>query len=242
VENVDEEGSSPVTKKQKMTAPKIMETKDVDMPYLSSIQKEQCPRQSEKVGSTEAVPSSHMNGAAMPLTAAPVPAVGSPRSFFGLKSSIPKEPSKLRFSIQPDKDEKEGPTADDARSRASLLNLDELPLSSDFSYEPWVVESYSVAGARAAQDLAVSKLHTYDFSFPSIDSESKATESDSSAGSQSSVGMSAAAPVSGGGFNWAAAGMKAPEVRSKGAWTCSTCLCSNTLGDAEKCSVCDTPR
>ncbi|OBZ74103.1 hypothetical protein A0H81_06017 [Grifola frondosa] len=42
------------------------------------------------------------------------------------------------------------------------------------------------------------------------------------------------------GFNWAAAGMKAPTIAA-GQWKCSTCMCTNPEG-ANKCTVCDTPR
>lgn len=52
--------------------------------------------------------------------------------------------------------------------------------------------------------------------------------------------VEAPAPASGGGFNWAAAGMQAPQVAS-GSWTCSLCACSNA-GSATKCSVCDEKR
>lgn len=52
--------------------------------------------------------------------------------------------------------------------------------------------------------------------------------------------VEAPTPASGGGFDWAAAGMQAPQVAS-GSWTCSLCACSNT-GSAAKCSVCDEKR
>jgi hypothetical protein len=45
-----------------------------------------------------------------------------------------------------------------------------------------------------------------------------------------------------GGFNWAAAGMKAPSESAGSSWTCGTCMLSNPATATDKCSVCDTPR
>ncbi|TFK51718.1 hypothetical protein OE88DRAFT_1807654 [Heliocybe sulcata] len=42
-----------------------------------------------------------------------------------------------------------------------------------------------------------------------------------------------------GGFNWAAAGMKAPERSDN--WLCKVCMCSSP-GNLEKCVVCEEPR
>lgn len=44
------------------------------------------------------------------------------------------------------------------------------------------------------------------------------------------------------GFNWAAAGMKAPAAPAGGSWTCSSCMLTNPASATDKCTVCDAPR
>ncbi|VDB88673.1 unnamed protein product [Peniophora sp. CBMAI 1063] len=51
---------------------------------------------------------------------------------------------------------------------------------------------------------------------------------------------SSTSSTSGGGFNWAAAGMKAP-AKDVGGWTCGVCMVPNKAG-AGKCVACDSDR
>ncbi|KAF8661285.1 hypothetical protein AX16_001384 [Volvariella volvacea WC 439] len=53
---------------------------------------------------------------------------------------------------------------------------------------------------------------------------------------------SSSSSSTGGGFNWLAAGMKAPSAPADGKWTCSTCMLSNPATAKDKCTICDTPR
>lgn len=60
----------------------------------------------------------------------------------------------------------------------------------------------------------------------------------------SSTPSSAISPPSGvssTGFNWAAAGMKAPESSSAGKWTCSVCMIQNDAAK-NKCAACESPK
>jgi hypothetical protein len=44
------------------------------------------------------------------------------------------------------------------------------------------------------------------------------------------------------GFNWTAAGMKAPAAATSGTWSCSTCMLENPDSATDKCTICDAPR
>ncbi|EIW79227.1 hypothetical protein CONPUDRAFT_83503 [Coniophora puteana RWD-64-598 SS2] len=44
------------------------------------------------------------------------------------------------------------------------------------------------------------------------------------------------------GFNWGAAGMKAPSVPTSNTWTCNTCMLQNPDSAKEKCTVCEAAR
>ena len=177
-------------------------------------------------------------------TSSVLPNLGPSRASFGVgKSSAPKAPSKLRYSIQADKDEKmdtdsapapvpaasasvqstrstsEKPS--DPRAFVGAMRSDELPKYSFTlpSSSPGAGPS-TVKAREIAKSAPVSSLPTYDFS--------KAT---------------APAPVSkpSGGFNWAAAGMKPPSKPAGDSWTCSVCMLSNP-SEAMKCTVCEEPR
>ncbi|KAI0653407.1 hypothetical protein C8Q70DRAFT_606904 [Cubamyces menziesii] len=173
------------------------------------------------------------------------PGFGAPRAGFGAaKSSAPKAPSKLRFSIQVEKDEKmevtpepakttfeapkpiQSPPAEqpkDARSIVAAMREEDLP-----KYTFPMPTSSPGAGPstlrarEAAKAAPVSSLPTYDFS--------KAAPTPApSTGSAS------------GGFNWQAAGMKPPPKPAADTWSCSVCMLSNP-GGTDKCTVCDAPR
>ena len=44
-----------------------------------------------------------------------------------------------------------------------------------------------------------------------------------------------------GSFNWTAAGMKAPDPKASGKWSCGTCMIPNDA-TASQCAACETPR
>jgi len=171
------------------------------------------------------------------------------RPLFGGKSSAPKEPSKLRFSYQPDASscsatatatpqsphvtqavqEKGRETVKqvklDPKDAALAMDVDALPKFSFVFRESSNFVGLNDVACKAAKMAPVSSLPTFDFSV-TPKPEVKAPV--------------APAPVA---FNWAAAGMKAPGSTSSGAsWTCSTCMLTNPATATDKCTVCDTPR
>ncbi|KAI8985550.1 hypothetical protein BD414DRAFT_57790 [Trametes punicea] len=167
-----------------------------------------------------------------------------PRTGFGsVKSSAPKAPSKLRFSIQVEKDEKmdvapESPAAPaeepkpsqlstvqpekpkDARAFVAAMREEELPrYTFDVPTSSPGAGPSSIRAREVAKTAPVSSLPTFDFS------KSPVTTS---------------ATISG-GFNWQAAGIKPPPKPSGDTWNCTVCMLNNP-GSADKCTVCDEPR
>ena len=256
MEEVSDEEESPVKKRRTVVQPPstsrrttvtVEEIKDVEMSSGSSAK--------PSVTASYTLPSeviepgddkSDKKRATSPTSAFP----GFPRN--GLtqpKSSAPKAPSKLRFSIQPEKEDKEeiapapaparvptplvpapAPKAaveskpKDARAFVAAMREDELP-----KYTFALPMSSPGAGPstlkarQAALAAPVTSLPTFDFSkAPAPTSASKPS-----------------APS--GGFDWGAAGLKPPPKPSADQWTCAECTLVSPAS-ADKCVVCDAPR
>lgn len=194
----------------------------------------------------------HINGKpAPPLpTITQSPPSGTKPLFGIVKTSAPKEPSKLRYSFHADKVEVKSAdavlapdippffvplpvpspaipetTAAPAKPKLSpkeealAMGVDELP---KYTFSVGTT-FYSPAGPsfptarNAVLSLAVTSLPTYEFT-PII------------------------APVRAmNGFNWTAAGIKAPTTSAQ-TWMCSLCGLQNPAGAKEKCTICDAPR
>lgn len=193
----------------------------------------------------------HISG--KPASTLPAPTLSPPSAtkplFGSVKTSAPKEPSKLRYSFHADKVEIKSAdaapvpplppffapplaspvppetTVAPANARLSTkeevleMDVDELP---KYTFSVGTTSSYptgpSFSAARnAVLSLVVTSLPTYEFT-PVI------------------------APVRAmNGFNWTAAGMKAPTTSAQ-KWVCSLCGLQNPADAKEKCTVCDAPR
>ncbi|KAI9060081.1 hypothetical protein FKP32DRAFT_1595819 [Trametes sanguinea] len=193
---------------------------------------------------------------------------GFPRATFPpAKSSAPKAPSKLRFSIQVEKDEKMDPAAasapvmpsekpKDDRALVAAMREEDLP---KYSFDIPLSSPGAGPSTLRAQEIAktapVSSLPTFDFSkdlTPSAVAASKPTATSGGfnwqaagikpppkpAGDFWSCSPKLAATQ---GFDWSKAGMKPPPKPAGDTWTCSVCMLSNP-GSAGKCTVCDSPR
>lgn len=183
----------------------------------------------------------------------------------GAKSSAPKAPSKLRFSIQAEGEERidvagaPPPPAPTVASfaappkAASVAPIFEAPRPAKV---PVASEKPKHTRAFVASMLP-EELPTYVFILPLSSpgagpSTLKARETAKAAAvsslptydfTKASVLVPAAPappakPAS--GFDWSAAGMKPPPKPTGDSWTCSECMLPNTSGD--KCAVCDAPR
>ncbi|KAG8220879.1 hypothetical protein J3R82DRAFT_2376 [Butyriboletus roseoflavus] len=194
----------------------------------------------------------HINGKPAPPPPATTlsPPSGNKPLIGSAKTSAPKEPSKLRYSFHADKVEVK--TADvvlapplapffaplpvpspavprttaapaepklSPKEEALAMCVDELPkytFSAGTSSTCPAGPSFPAA-RNAVLSLAVTSLPTYDF-IPII------------------------APVRAmNGFNWTAAGIKAPTTSAQ-TWLCSLCGLLNTASAKEKCTICDAPR
>ncbi|KAH0836593.1 hypothetical protein J3R83DRAFT_8293 [Lanmaoa asiatica] len=195
---------------------------------------------------------SHINGKPappLPATTLSPPSVTKPL-FGSVKASAPKEPSKLRYSFHADKVEVKSADAVPlpslrpffapppvpppailktmgapakaklpAKEEALAMDVDELPKYTfcvgTTSSSP-VGPSFSAARS-VVLSLAVTSLPTYEFT-PVI------------------------VPVRAmNGFNWTAAGMKAPTTLAQ-TWMCSLCGLQNPADAKEKCTICDAPQ
>ncbi|KAI0331450.1 hypothetical protein GY45DRAFT_1345277 [Cubamyces sp. BRFM 1775] len=261
VNEVTEE-DQPSPKKQRTSAvpPKPIRTTSVTVEEIDDVEMSSAPSSKSASAPSYTLPSevvepgdekTDKRRATSPSSSAPsFPGFGAPRAGFGAtKSSAPKAPSKLRFSIQVEKDEKMEVTPEpakatfeapkptqpapaqaekpkDARSIVAAMREEELP-----KYTFPVPTSSPGAGPstlrarEVAKAAPVSSLPIYDFS---------------KAATPASAPMPSATATSG-GFNWQAAGMKPPSKPVADTWSCSVCMLSNT-GGADKCTVCDAPR
>jgi Zn-finger in Ran binding protein and others len=263
VEDIDDDDDDDrVAKKQKMTPVNestitVEEMDDIDMPSTS---------QSLFTQSVEIIePDDDAGGSMADHTGFPASSTAtSPvKSSFILKSSAPKEPSKLRFSYKGDASPPlTTPSPSFDPPPTPKVAHAELPgIVPTISKEVVITDPQRVVIAMAVHDLPIYSflqpglgaragidylegaqaaakamptllLPTFDFSM-------RAAEANAGRSTSSTVsGGGAAAPVTK-GFDWAAAGLKAPSAA--GTWICSLCMLSNPA-TANKCTVCETLR
>ncbi|THH10358.1 hypothetical protein EW145_g1400 [Phellinidium pouzarii] len=196
----------------------------------------------------------------------PTPLNGKTSVFGANKSSLPKEPSKLRTSFVAE-EESEIPEpafpvpsflsskyAPDVSSQTQkrmqpkdvAMDMDEskLPIFVFNVSIPAIGLEYPEARAKVLA-LPESSLPTFDFSkaisnnsTPSL--VSKEGDSAASTPMPPATNPIANSPVK--AFDWKAAGM-APKPKNGGeTWTCGTCMLSNSASATQKCSICETPR
>lgn len=198
-----------------------------------------------------------------PATTSTLPTANA-RSLFGIKSSAPKEPSKLRYSYQVDKVQvvasQTTSTSPPAPSLFTPLTAPLLPVSSLFASPPTApspTTTQPVACPPKAQlspkdealAMNVDDLPKYSFTV-------KETVYPAGPSSENARKVASEAPVSSlptfdirtvpakiiNGFNWTAAGLKAPTPSIGSQWICDLCQLKNPDSAKEKCTVCDAPR
>ncbi|KAI0819685.1 hypothetical protein BC628DRAFT_1342107 [Trametes gibbosa] len=176
--------------------------------------------------------------ATSPSAAPAFPGLGGQRAGFGpaTKSSAPKAPSKLRFSIQVDKDEKMDTTPEAARSTQQLLAVQ--------ADKP--KDARAVVAAMREEELP-KYTFTLSSSSPGAGPSNLKAQQVASATPLSSLPTfdlskdPAPAVKPAGGFNWAATGMKPLAEPVGNTWKCSLCMLSNPSG-VDKCTICEEPR
>ncbi|PFH51936.1 hypothetical protein AMATHDRAFT_2643 [Amanita thiersii Skay4041] len=176
------------------------------------------------------------------------------RVIFGSKpSSVPKEPSKLRYSYQP-----EGTTPSET---SSSVNAVAKSPNGEPSVEVWAPVMLTLAPKEIVLGLPTTSLPSFTFSLtpqstlllpsgeirareqaktlPAVSLPTFPFNSQMPGNSLSATSLSAN-PVK--GFDWTAAGINPPPTAASGNWTCSICMLSNPPSATDKCTVCDSPR
>ncbi len=176
-----------------------------------------------------------------------VTTTASSKTVFGHKpTSVPKEPSKLRYSYQPEVAIPSSPTplatpsagvegelsnkqANNVVTRDPKTTVLALPTTALPTFTFTIAASFTLTPTeKMARERVASKAEA---SLPTFALSQKPEPNPSS-----SVGSAPAAA-----FDWSAAGIKPPAGIS-GNWTCSTCMLSNPASATEKCTVCETLR
>lgn len=270
-----EEDFSRVTKKQKqMNEVTVEEIDDEDMdltvPLTSKpaeiIEPGDAPVAGNEIKSTSAFSASafgssnglsngsgpHSSGAAAKSSSPPTPVFGQ------LKSSAPKEPSKLRTSFTAP--ENDVPTA---KANVSPLHT---PAPSNMPFfgkaNGFVPPTQMQASIQtptlktkdpkaAALDLDYASLPVYAFNFTptpltnintnAVHASAKAKAAKTPLSSLTTFDFSQSAPAVR-TSDWAVADPKPPAQTSGAAWKCSTCDLQNPASATEKCTICEAPR
>ena len=187
----------------------------------------------------------------------------SARALFpGFKPTLPKEPSKLRFSYQPEVG-KSSPVPAPAVSLADPPSQSVHAVTQTTNERERKIQSPKKTPKEAALALPVDALPTFVFSVTatltsaSTLSHLKALEeaklvpksslpafdfSLPTRNSNADAPKPVSPPIK--AFDWAAAGMKEPAKASGGGgdWMCSTCMLSNPATTVDKCGICEAPR
>ncbi|KAI6044186.1 hypothetical protein EDC04DRAFT_410994 [Pisolithus marmoratus] len=191
-----------------------------------------------------------------PATTSSLPTASS-KTLFGIKSSAPKEPSKLRYSYHVDKVEVVAPQATSTPPPVPSLFTPptvSLPPVSSFFAPPTI---HPVPGPPKAkllpkdEALAMSVDDLPKYSFPVKETVYPAGPSSKHARKAASEAPVSSLPTFDirtmptqviNGFNWTAAGLKPPTPSVGSMWKCDHCLLENPDSAKEKCTVCDAPR
>lgn len=184
----------------------------------------------------------------------------SKSSVFGNRSSLPKEPSKLRSSFIAEEEVDDStkampppsfPASSSSKAFGKTSQTSEVPLDPqsiakaiDESKLPVFVFTFSASpdalnypeARKAAAAAPLVDTPKYDFWKP-IPVASSTTKTNGTSAFPST--SSSSTPQS---FNWAAAGIKPAASTNAGDWTCDSCMLKNSASATEKCAICEAPR
>lgn len=241
-EEISDQDESP-TKKRKTTKPTpVMLSVEEVVEDVEMVQDKSsvCMRPAEIIEPVEDAP---------PLFATPFSSsTPSPspqmKTAFGAKTSAPREPSKLRYSYYADKE-----TTSAEEKLMSGAPPAPLMASRDLPKETQTTSSKAkLPPKEAVAAMEVDELPKYSFKlteavYPAGPSHVKAriAAANMSRLSLPTFEFKPVAP-SINGFNWTAAGIKAPVAATSGTWLCDTCMLENPDSATDKCTICDAPR
>ncbi|KAG2344098.1 hypothetical protein BDR05DRAFT_962398 [Suillus weaverae] len=246
-EEVSDEDESPTKKRKTAKSTPVMLSVEEVVEDVEMVQDKSSvfTRPAEIIEPVGNAPSLLTTPSATPFSSSHTPAPASPmKTAFGAKTSAPREPSKLRYSYYADKEiasaeEKPMSEAPSALSMASRNLPKETQTTSPKAKLP---------PKEAVSAMEVDELPRYSFklaeaAYPAGPSHIKARIAAASM-SRLSLPTFEFKPVapSTNGFNWTAAGMKAPAAATSGIWSCGTCMLENPDSAKDKCTICDAPR
>lgn len=246
-EEVEDQDESP-TKKRKTAkpAPVMLSVEEVvDDVEMIQDKSSVFTRPAEIVEPVEDAPSSLTTPSATPFSFSHAPSPALPmKTTLGAKTSVPREPSKLRYSYYADKE-----TASAEEKPMSETPPAPLMTSRDLAKETQTTSpKVKLPAKEAVAAMEVDELPKYSFklveaAYPAGPSHIKAriTAASMSRLSLPTFEFKPVAPSTN-GFNWTAAGMKAPAATTSGAWSCGTCMLENPDSAKDKCTICDAPR
>jgi hypothetical protein len=264
VEEIDDDDDHHVAKKQKKTSVNestitVEEIDGVDMPLTSQPSRSLSSQSAEVIEPDDDAGSSMADHTGFPGSSTTSPV----KSTFVLKSSAPKEPSKLRFSYKGDGSPPlTTPSPSFAPPPTPKFTHAKLPsVVPAISEEAVITDPKQVVIAMAVHHLPIYSFLQPGFgtragidhlegtraaakavptlSLPTFNFSMGAAEADAGRSTSSTISISKAATPVTKGFDWAAAGLKAPSAADT--WTCSLCMLSNPA-TANKCTVCETLR
>lgn len=202
-------------------------------------------RPAEIIEPVEDVPSSLTTPSAASLSFLHAPSPALPmKTAFGAKTSVPREPSKLRFSYYADKETasvEEKPMSE--APPAPLMTSCNLPRKIQTTSPKAKLLPKEAVAAMEVDELPKYSFKLAEAAYPAGPSHVQARVAATSM-SRLSLPTFEFKPVtpSTNGFNWTAAGMKAPAATTSGTWSCGTCMLENPDSAKDKCTICDAPR
>lgn len=179
-----------------------------------------------------------------PTTFPHAPSPASPmKTAFGVKTSTPREPSKLRYSYQADKETASAEEKPVSPPPAPLLAPRTLPMETQITSPKGRLPPKDAATAMEIDELPMYSFAFGEAAYPAGPSHVKARSAAVAMPvlSLPTFEFKLAAP-SAGGFNWTTPGVKAPIASTSGTWICSLCMLENPDSAKDECTICEAPR
>ncbi|KAG1781053.1 hypothetical protein EV702DRAFT_691158 [Suillus placidus] len=246
-EEVSDKDESPTKKRKTAKSTPVMLSVEEVVEDVEMVQDKSSvfTRPAEIIEPVENAPSSLTTPSATPFSSSHTPAPASPmKTAFGAKTSAPREPSKLRYSYYADKETasaEEKPMSE--APPAPLMASRNLPKETQTTSPKAKLPPKEAVAAMEVDELPRYSFKLAEAAYPAGPSHIKARIAAASM-SRLSLPTFEFKPVapSTNGFNWTAAGMKAPAAATSGIWSCGTCMLENPDSAKDKCTICDAPR
>lgn len=246
VEELLDQDESPIKKRRTATAAPLVGLSVEEVVVDAQIAKDRSPivtRPTEIIEPNGDAPWSPTPSAApSSFPHAPSPA-SSMKTAFGVKTSAPREPSKLRYSYQVDKETVSAEEKPVSPPPAPLLAPRTLPKETQTTSPKAKLPPKDAVAAMEIDELPMFSFIFGEAAYPAGPSHIKA-RSAAAATPPLLLPIFEFKPVaaSTNGFNWTTAGTKAPTASASSTWSCSMCMLVNPDSAKDKCTICEAPR